>query len=89
MVRYRVTHKEFADHEIGYHPAAEQKITEVQGTLLDIRLQLLSQSLRQAYTDKCAAADPRELRYINQEIDNLARKYHSLAGFPYQAPPCL
>jgi hypothetical protein len=86
-----VTNKMFHDHEIGtgVHPAAEQKISEIQGTLQDIRVELITQSLRQAYTDKCAATDPRELRYIQQEIDSLARKFQGLTGFPYQAPPCL
>jgi hypothetical protein len=86
-----VTNKQFHDHEIGasVHPAAEQKINEIQGTLMDIRLELLTQSLRQAYSDKCAATDPRELRYIQQEIDSLELKYQGLAKFPYRAPPCL
>jgi hypothetical protein len=84
-----VTHKELHEHINGVHPVSEQKILQIQGTLADIRLELLTQSLRQAYVDKCAATDPRELRYIQQEIDSLELKYQSLAGFPYRAPPCL
>lgn len=84
-----VTYKQFAAHEAGYHPAAEEKIGEIQETLLDIRLELITQSLRQAYADKCVATDPRELRYIQAEIDTLELKYQGLAKFPYRAPPCL
>jgi len=82
-----VTMAEFSSHVRAYETSNEQ--VEIIGEKVDtLLLQQLRQSLRQVYADKCRAADPQAIRYIDQEIEDLQDAYESITGRRFIPPPC-
>jgi hypothetical protein len=83
-----VTQAEFRVHNSAPHVAASQAIEKIQGSLDVLVLQQLRDALRQAYLDKCTAADPQAITYINAEIEDLQDSYVALTRRRFEPPPC-
>ena len=77
----------YNEHVAAYEITAGE-IEEIKGNVDALLLNQLRASLRQAYTDRCAATDPQAIQYINTEIEDLQDQYVEITGRRFEPPPC-
>lgn len=63
-------------------------VKNLKGSVKEIRLQQIEQSIFDAKDSECTATSPSARRFFSQRVLSLSREYFSLAGTDIDIPPC-
>ncbi len=66
----------------------DHRVLTVEGSVRDIKLSLIEQSLYDAKESECTATDPMAKRFFALRVQTLSREYQDLARVIFNIPPC-